>query len=48
MVFLLTAGVLGYLAGKGKAKMNWHVNIARITIILGLLHGLAVILVVMR
>ena len=48
MVILLTAGLLGYQVSKGKAKMSWHVNMARLAIIIGLLHGLAAILLVIK
>lgn len=47
-VFVLVAGLLGFLVGKGKAKINWHINIARLAIVLALLHGLAAIFVVLK
>ena len=40
LLLLLAVGTLGYLVGRGKAKINWHINMARLVIVLGLLHGL--------
>lgn len=47
-VFVLSAGLLGILVGKGQAKMNWHVNMARLAIILALMFGLVMVLVVLK
>ncbi|MCX6781980.1 MAG: hypothetical protein NTW66_02585 [Candidatus Magasanikbacteria bacterium] len=47
-ISIFTAGLYGFLVGKGKAKMNLHVNIARFAIVLALLYGLMMVLVVLK
>jgi hypothetical protein len=44
LVTLVTTAVLGMLVMKGDSKVpfSWHVNLARATVIIALLHGLVV------
>ncbi|MDD2758232.1 MAG: hypothetical protein PHD72_02550 [Patescibacteria group bacterium] len=46
--FIFTAGVYGFLVSKGKAKMSFHVNLARLALVLALLYGLVMVLVVLK
>jgi len=44
LVALLATAALGMLVAKGDSKVpfSWHVNLARLTVLLALLHGLVV------
>jgi hypothetical protein len=44
LVTLVTTAVLGMLVMKGDSKVpfSWHVNLARATVVIALLHGLVV------
>ena len=48
LVLLLTVGTLGYMVGKGKADINTHVNMARLVIVIALLHSLAALYVFLK
>ena len=39
---LIGTATLGYMImkGKGNAKLSWHMNLARLTIVVALLHGI--------
>jgi len=39
---LIGTATLGYMImkGKGNAKLSWHTNLARLTIVIAILHGI--------
>ena len=42
LVALITTAILGMLVVREKAQFTWHVNMARLTIVLALVHALVV------
>lgn len=41
IILLLSTATLGYLISEGKIKLsiNWHKNLARVTVVFALVHG---------
>jgi len=50
LLLLLIAGAIGTLIMKGKASVSvaWHINLARLALVLGIIHGVVGILLFLK